>query len=190
MDGEIKTNTGSPTSPLYITVNTWHEQTKKLEDNIRETAPFEGQYQSYIDSGFKLIIPDQLRHLFETGGVVTVSTGDNLMLFGLRHWSYFQRLLTKQVGLSPINNELSRHIYENMQRFDKLNDDGSIVLSPQLKKYARLNNDVAIIGMIYYAEIHDKDGYLSSQKIEALLDRKARFKKLFSKGVTNDSFKK
>ena len=146
---------GSPTRPIHISLNAdWNQESKKLEDYIRDSKPFEGKFQSYI-SNYCMIIPEELRHLFETGGVLTVSTEKHLVLFGNLHWRRMQRLLSKEVGLSPVNNEVARHIYSNMYRFQRLNEDGSINIPIELAQYAGLTKDVAIIGMIYHAEIHD-----------------------------------
>lgn len=168
---------GSPTRPIHITASTWAERTKLLEDNIRDEVPFEGQWQSYIEA-CKLFIPTELQHLFTGGGVVTVSTENHLLLFGQRHWARYQRLLAKEVGLSPVNNEVARHIYSNMHRFNKINEDGSITLTPELIRYADFSEEVAIIGLIYHAELHDKSTYVASQNPIEQRSRIDRFKKL------------
>lgn len=156
---------GGPTNPIHITDNSWAEKTKRLEDNIRDSVPFEGKFQGYID-GNKLVLPEELHHLFVGGGVVTFSTERHLLIFGNRHWERYQRLLSKDVGLSPVNNQVARHIYSSMHRFNKLNEDGSIILPTELLKYANLTDEVAIIGMIYHAELHDKKAYLIGETPE------------------------
>jgi DNA-binding transcriptional regulator/RsmH inhibitor MraZ len=174
---EAISNIGSLTRPVHMTSNSWDETTKKLEDSIRETAPFEGKWESYI-SRYQLIIPTDLRHLFDGGGVITVSTESHLLLFGNRHWARYNRLLTKAVGLSPVLNSVSRHIYGNMHRFSKLNPDGSIDIPTELRDYAELGDKVAIIGVIYHAEIHDKQSFSESEGIKAKNSLLERFKKM------------
>ena len=171
------TSMGSPTRPFHVSQNSWDEHTKKLEDNIRDSVPFEGKWQSYIKE-FRLFIPEQLQHLFDAGGVLTVGPDNHLMIFGVRHWSRFQRLLAKEVGLSPVHNEVARHYYSNMIRFNKLNDDGSVDIPLSLATYASLEKDVAIIGMIYHAEIHNIDSYLKSEQPEERKGLLDRFKKI------------
>lgn len=170
---ENKNQSGSPSRPFHITANTSEEDYKKLENYIRDSVPFEGKFQSYI-SNYCMIVPEQLRHLFSSGGVVTVGTENHLMLFGTNHWARMQRILAKDVGLSPVNNEVARHIYSNMYRFHKLNEDGSINLPIELVNWAGLGKEVAIIGLIYHAEIHDKATYLTPdtpEKRQSMLDR-------------------
>lgn len=169
---------GSPARPFHVSLKSdWNDETKKLEDHIRDSKPFEGKWQSYI-SNYCLIIPEELRDLFSTGGVVTVSTEKHLLLFGSAHWNRMQRILSKEVGLSPVNNEVARHVYSHMYRFSKLNPDGSIPITLELMDYAGLNRDVAIIGMIYHAEIHDKGEYLSSEAPDKQQSMLARFRKM------------
>ncbi len=173
-DPDQPSEQGSPTRPIHISLNAdWNQELKEYEDYIRDNRPFEGKWQSYI-TNYCLIIPEELRSLFETGGVLTVSTENHLLLFGGVHWKRMQKLLSKEVGLSPVNNEVARHIYSHMYRFNKLNENGSINIPLELADYAGLSKDVAIIGMIYHAEIHDKQSYLTSDKPEnraSLLDR-------------------
>lgn len=173
-DPDRPSEQGTPTRPFHVSIyGDWNEQSKKLEDYIRDSKPFEGKWQSYI-SNYCLIIPDELKDLFDGGGVLTVSTENHLLLFGNVHWSRMQRLLSKHVGLEPVNNELSRHIYSHMHKFNKLNENGSINIPLELADYAGLSKDVAIIGMIYHAEIHDLQSYKTSNAPEnkqSLLDR-------------------
>jgi DNA-binding transcriptional regulator/RsmH inhibitor MraZ len=169
--------TGTPTQPLHITPHTWQESHKKLEEYIRDDKPFEGKFQTYL-SNYTMLIPTELRDLFDGGGVLTVSTEKHLLLFGAPHWLRMQRILSKEVGLSPVNNELARHIYSHMYRFDKLNDDGSINMPIELVQYAGLTKEVAMIGLIYYAEIHNKQKFVDSEKNDEINGKLARFKKI------------
>lgn len=165
---------GGPSRPLHIVIDSWYEQTKKLEDDIIENSAFEGEWQSYLQDGFKIIIPDEMRKLFKFGGVVTAGVDHNLNLYGNKHWSRLQRVLSKENAMSPVNTSFMRHIYANMIRFDKLNDDGSIVLPLELIKYARLTDEIAIVGMVYYAEIHNKRDYIEDKKLESFLLHKEK----------------
>jgi len=176
----ITSEPGDPTRPIHIVSHTWSEKTRQDGDYIRDNLAFEDKWASYSD-GLKIIIPEEMRKLFANGGVVTCSPEDHLLLFGGNHWNYYQRLLAKQVGTSPINNEMARHIYENMHRFSRLNDDGSITITREQASYAGIESDVVIVGVVYHAEIHAKDAYVISQKTDALLARKDRFRKFFNK---------
>lgn len=171
------TSMGSVTRPLHITPHTWDEETRRLEDHIRDSVPFEGKWESYL-SGYRLVIPEELRPLLEAGGVLTVSTDDHLLLFGHRHWARYNRLLTKAVGLSPVLNSAARHTFGNMYRFNSLNEDGSIDIPVELADYAGLIEKVAIIGVVYHAEVHDKSSYTNKEGTKARETLLERFKKI------------
>lgn len=168
---------GSPSKPFHHAPHTWEEESRQLDEHIRESAPFEGKWQSYVD-GYALVIPEPLREYLDAGGVVTVSTERHLMVFGTKHWLRMQRILAKQVGLSPVNNELARHIYSHAYRFRALNQDGTIDLPLELVEYAGITKQVAILGMIYYAEVHNIDDYNASEKAENRESLLARFRKM------------
>lgn len=177
-DPDRPSEQGTPTRPFHVSQKLdWNDQTKELEDYIRDSKPIEGKWQSYI-ANYCLVIPEELRDLFNGGGVVTVSTENHLLIFGNVHWSRYQRLLSKEVGLSPVNNEIARHIYSHMHKFNKLNEDGSLNIPIELAEYAGLKKDVAIIGLIYHAEVHDKVSYLTSEAPDKRESMLARFRKM------------
>lgn len=167
-----------PTKPLHLKMNSSDERTKEMEEHIRNSSAFEGKWQSYLNKDFKLIIPPSLVGHFSSGGVVTVSTENHLLIFGTKHWDRMQRILAREIGLSPVHNGVARHYYSNMYRFKQLNEDNTLDLPLHLIQYAHLAKEVAIIGMVYHAEIHDKEGYLSSEQVEkkSLLDRFRKIK--------------
>lgn len=176
-DPDRPSEQGSITRPFHINAHSTEEDYRKLEEYIQNSKPFEGKWQSFI-SNYSLVIPEELHEIFSSGGVVTVSTESHLMLFGTPHWARMQRILAKQVGLSPVNNELARHIYSHMYRFHKLNEDGSINIPIELAQYAGLSKEVAIVGMIYHAEVHDKQSYLTSDAPDNRQSMLDRFRKM------------
>jgi DNA-binding transcriptional regulator/RsmH inhibitor MraZ len=166
-----------PTKPLHLKMSSSDERTKEMEEHIRNSSAFEGRWQSYMKD-FKLVIPQQLVGHFNSGGVVTVSTENHLLIFGTKHWDRMQRILAKEIGLSPVHNGVARHYYSNMYRFNRLNEDSTLDLPLHLIQYASLAKEVAIIGMVYHAEIHDKTSYVTAEKVEkkSLLDRFRKIK--------------
>lgn len=175
-DKNSKSPLGSLTNPVHIVGNTWNEETKNLEKFISLNCPFEGKWQSYISEG-NLIIPDNMVGLFDAGGVIATSTENHLWIFGLRHWERMQRIISKKVGLSPINNETARHVYQNMHRFKKP-ENNQISIPNDLLNYAGIDKDVVIIGMVFFGEIYDKNSYKVSNSSEAKKGLLNRFKKI------------
>ena len=180
MDKTKMDEPGGPTKPIHIVTETWAERTAKLEDYIRNNVPIEGRYQSKATDG-KLLIPTKFVDNFINGGVITVSTENHLLLFGITHWDRFQRLLAKEIGLNPVHSEVSRHIYGNMHRFSGLTDDNAILVPQELLRYAGLDDEVVIIGVVYHAEIHRKESYVRAESSDNKTTRLERFKKYLSK---------
>jgi len=171
------TEFGGPTRPIHVTQNNWEEETRKLEEDIRQSAAFEGKLEAYVTE-YKLVIPHEIRHLLEYGGVITVSTESHLLLFGHKHWARYARILSKLVGTSPVLNSVARHTFGNMYRFNKLNDDGSVDIPAELLDYAEITKKVAIIGVVYHAEIHNRELYFKNEGRAAKESLLARFKKI------------
>lgn len=172
-----KPDFAGPSHPLYVKQRSWDDITRELEDHIRNNDAFEGKWQSYLN-GYQLVIPAEMRDIFRTGGVLTASTENHLLLFGKKHWERLQRNMAKMIGLSPVNNSLARHIYEKAYRFDRLNTNGTIDVPISLVQYAGIESEVAIIGLVYQAEIHDKKSYVASQQPEQQSGLLDRFKKM------------
>lgn len=168
----------SPSRPLHFKVNSWDEETHTMRENIRSSYPFRDRWQTLIDTEHKLIIPEQLRRLVAEGGAVTVSTNGHLMLFGKRHWNLKERILSKQSGSEPIHTDEARHLFESVMRFDRLDENGAIEITPYLADYANLTDTVVIIGMVTYAEIHDRKTYMQTQTKEGKATLKDRFRGL------------
>lgn len=169
---------GGITRPFHIVPHTWEEATRVIEDDIRDRWPFDGNWQSYVQDG-RLYIPPAYIDLFKYGGVITTAPDNYLLVFGSRHWERYNRLLTKNIGLEPVQSDLARHIYSNALKFDKLQDDGSIAIPAKLLAWAGITDKVAVLGVKYYAEVHDLSDWNQSQaKPEAKVKLLERFRKM------------
>ena len=165
MHEETKTDMGNPTRPLHVAIGSWDERRRALEEDILLSSPFEGKWSTYIDNK-RMHIPEGLRDLFSSGGVITTGNDHNLLLFGSKHWLAFQRKMSVKDRMNPVLSEENRLIYMNMHRFKTLEDGAWITIPDVLMKYADIDNKVAIAGMIYYAEVHDIGNFIRSQKID------------------------
>jgi len=168
---------GSPSAPLHLVTDTHDEHTKRLEDIIRDSKAFRGKWQTYIEEG-RLKIPPEFIHLFESGGVITATEDRSLMLFGTTHWALYQRWLAEKLRLDPTNRKV-RAIYRFAYEFPKPDQDGMIPVDPRLVQYAQLVKEVALVGLVYYFEVHNKDSYLNLNRVprhNKLIDIFSRFK--------------
>lgn len=155
---------GSPTRPIHHTGRIASPTDERLasEADIIQHKAFSGRWQTYIENN-RLMIPRVYHNLLRYGGVITRGTDKHLMLFGNDHWQQMKLLLAKHIGINPNSNAVVRHIYGQSDTFDKLNDDGSITLTPEMALYAGLKDKVAMIGLIYYAEVYDMADYSDIQ---------------------------
>lgn len=169
---------GGITRPFHIVANTWDERLRAKEDFIRDRYPIDGNWQSYIQEG-KLYIPPDYQEIFKYGGVITAAPDNYLLLFGSIHWERYNLLLAKHIGLEPIQSDLARHVYSNAVKFDKLSEDGSIDVPAKLLAWAGITDKVAVLGIKYYAEVHDLGDWNDSQrKPEARVTLLERFRKM------------
>lgn len=176
-----KSDMAGPTNPFYIKLQTEAEFARHTDDFIAERYPFKGRWQTYLN-GNDLMIPEVYSGLLEDGGVVTNGTENQLLIFGDIHWNRMIRIVTTQLGIDPLMNDSMRWLYSRHQEFKELNEDGSITLSDELIAYAKLKagvsrangqGNVVIVGLLYYAEVHDKDQYdqlFDGDRIAALND--------------------
>lgn len=141
------------------------------QDFLTTQRPFKGRYQTELYDGVdeygraekRLLIPEAYKELLQFGGVVTVGVDENLLLFSNTHWEYITRALSRQFdATNPNSAAMIRHIYGRHSEFSKPNDDGSIGLNTDLVSYANLKQKIILVGLIYYAEIHDADHFYSS----------------------------
>lgn len=168
---------GSVTAPLHLVSDTHDEHTKRLEEIIRDTKAFKGKWQTYIN-GYSMRIPPEYIHLFQSGGVITAADNRKLMLFGTTHWALYQRWLTERLRRDPTNRKI-RAIYRSASEFSPPDKDGMVLVDPLLANYAKLNKEVALIGMVYYFEIQSKEAYINLNYVKGsnkLMDIINRFK--------------
>lgn len=130
----------------------------QLEDYIRDALPFKGRYGTRVVDR-RLMIPEAYHSLLEFGGVITYGTDEQLLLFGKIHWRRLEQLLLKNLGLKADHDRLVRHFYRAKMEFDCLNEDGSITLSRSLMQFAGLKDKAVLIGVVYFAEIHNPDKF-------------------------------
>jgi DNA-binding transcriptional regulator/RsmH inhibitor MraZ len=143
----------------------------KQQPDLPEGTAFKGRYQTYLTPDKKLMIPADYQPLLKDGGVITTGTDSHLLLFGRVHWERMLQVLRSQTP-EGIDQAVVDHLYGEQQVFSKLTDDGAIILNRGLIKHAELENRIVMIGVVYYAEIWNRDTYmdvrLSRNEVENL----------------------
>ncbi len=117
---------------------------------------FSGQYHHSIDSKGRLILPSKLRDELREGVMVTVWPGPCLLLIPKIEWSRWEEKLQVLPSGKEKSLKFMRFFYAHLQE-EMLDKQGRIFISPALRKWARLEREVVVIGMGNRLEIWNKD---------------------------------
>lgn len=114
-----------------------------------------GKFTHNVDPKGRLFVPAKLRE--ELGDVFYVMIGleNSLMVFPEAKWAQ----VNESFNSVPLSDSGAlRYIRSNVARCEP-DKQGRFVLSPILRKYANLTNDVTFLGQGDHAEIWDADAY-------------------------------
>lgn len=133
---------------------------------------FQGHYQTILRDK-DLVIPSDYEDILKDGGVITAGLNSNLMIFGKAHWGRMMKFISKQMDEIGNRQAVIKHVYNHAVEFDSLKQPGAfITLTDDLINYAKLKDEVVMVGVIYYAEVYDKatytDAMLSQDEIRRL----------------------
>lgn len=119
-----------------------------------------GVYQHTIDAKGRLFIPAKLRE--ELGDVcyVTLSIDPCLSIYSTESWDAFR---AKIDALPLSQSRRMRVVFANTSKCE-VDAQGRILLSQNLREFAKLKKNVNIVGFSNHAEIWDSDAYA---KLEA-----------------------
>lgn len=121
-----------------------------------------GVFQHTIDAKGRLFIPSKLRE--ELGDVcyVTLSMDTCLSIYSTSSWEAF----CARIDALPLSqSRRMRVVFANTTKCD-LDAQGRILLSPNLREFAKLKKNVTIIGFSNHAEIWDSDEYAKLESEE------------------------
>lgn len=168
MEVDINLKDGGVTRPFYVnnSVAVRPSEVDSIGRDILRSTAFRGRWQTFLN-GSDLMVPGDYHDLLKDGGVITTGPDVHLMIFGKRHWERMEMMIASQLGVDFNRVNVMRHIYMHHAAFDGLNPDGSITLSDELINYAGLRQGVdadgkgfvIMVGLIYYAEVYDKQSY-------------------------------
>lgn len=124
-----------------------------------------GEYQHNIDAKGRMIFPVRLREALGEGAVIFRGMDHCLTVFSAEQWETLQN----KVNALPIS------VGRDVRRFYAANYElepdaqGRIVVPPILRKYANLEKEVTIIGMMDRVEIWNRSAW---EKYNEELDQK------------------
>jgi MraZ protein len=118
---------------------------------------FEGSYPLTLDAKGRLTIPAEMRDQLETlsQGKLTVTRhyGPFLRVYPLPEWERMRELLSKLTG----DGEKVRRLIVGSADSVEMDGAGRILISPILRKAARLDRRVVLVGDLQRLEIWDEE---------------------------------
>ncbi|MBQ1378149.1 MAG: division/cell wall cluster transcriptional repressor MraZ [Lachnospiraceae bacterium] len=114
-------------------------------------------YSHSLDAKGRLIIPAKIREELGEGFVITKNPDHCLSVYPKAKWD---ELIAAMDGLPKISSEPARRlrrIYFGNSSTPEPDKQGRIIIPQDLRKYASLEKDVALVGVDDHVEIWDAD---------------------------------
>lgn len=115
---------------------------------------FLGQFQHTLDSKGRMMLPSKVRGSLSSGLVITRGADRCLLIFTVQSWE----TLVEKVRQLPLGDRRAlrfrRHIFANAAGLVP-DTQGRILISPQLRTWAGITADVAIVGQDAHLEVWD-----------------------------------
>lgn len=111
-----------------------------------------GEYLHTLDDKGRLIIPAKFRADLAAGLVVTRGFDQNLIAFPMHEWETVAAGIMQRPLSDRIHRDFRRRVFSSAT--DLVPDrQGRILLPPNLREFAGIDNDVVIAGMYNHIEI-------------------------------------
>lgn len=129
---------------------------------------FLGTHMQRLDDKGRLILPAKFREELMNGLVITRGQENCLTLFSTREFES----VTEQMRAAPMTNKEARiylRVFLSGASAEQSDKQGRITIPQNLRKYADLDRDVAVIGMGNRVEIWDApswESYLAEKEDE------------------------
>ena len=128
---------------------------------------FIGEYNFVVDSKNRVNIPSPFRQQLKKSDkntfVLTRGIDSCIWVYPLSEWKKIEIELTQLSSLSTTNRIFLRNHLRHA-RMTSCDDQGRVILSKQLIKYAKVVKDLTIIGVLNKVEIWDKKTLIFSDK--------------------------
>ncbi|HHX94604.1 MAG TPA: division/cell wall cluster transcriptional repressor MraZ [Clostridia bacterium] len=117
---------------------------------------FMGEYEHTIDSKNRIIVPAKFREDLGDSFIVTKGLDNCLFVYPMEEW----KIIEKKMRSLPFNRAdaraFSRFFFSGASEVD-VDKQGRVLIPANLRKYARLEKEVVIIGVSSRVEIWSKE---------------------------------
>ena len=117
---------------------------------------FSGEYQHSVDAKGRMIVPSKFRDLLGETFMVTRGLDNCLFVYPKEAWEAFTQKL-KQLPISNTNARQFVRFFLSGAVECELDKQGRILLPQNLRTYADISKDVAVIGVGERAEIWNSE---------------------------------
>ncbi len=136
---------------------------------------FMGEYQHTIDAKGRLIVPSKFREDLGEHFIVTKGLDNCLFAYPQSEWKVFEEKL-KQLPLTSTDaRKFVRFFFAGAVECD-LDNQGRIILPPNLREYAVLKKDIVSIGVNNRVEIWNKENWKEYNDEENFISNDLAFK--------------
>lgn len=121
-----------------------------------------GVYKHSIDAKGRLAIPSRIREELGEVFYVTLSSEKCLTAYSAESWNRFM----EKYRAMPRNKQIKMRPFFSHAAKCELDGQGRILLPQQLRDYASLYKNVAVVGTGEYAELWDEDTWDAVDAVE------------------------
>ena len=119
-----------------------------------------GEYLHIVDTKGRMILPAKFREELGTSFILTKGLDNCLFIYEASEWSVLEGKL-KQLPLSkPEARAFMRFFFSGATQIE-CDKQGRILIPANLRKYAKLDKDVVVIGVLNRVEVWDKNSWNS-----------------------------
>lgn len=136
---------------------------------------FMGEYQHTIDAKGRLIVPSKFRDLLGEHFVVTKGLDSCLFIYPPAEWSAFEEKLKQLPLTSSDARKFVRFFFSGALECD-LDNQGRIILPPNLRAYAGLKKEIISIGVNNRVEIWDREKWKDYNEEENFISQELAIK--------------
>ncbi len=118
---------------------------------------FKGEYHYGLDEKGRVVLPPKFRRALGSTVVVTRGLDECIFIYSPQEWGRFEKKLR---GLSINKRDFVRFVLASAEDVD-LDRQGRMMLPAHLRRYAKIDREAVVVGVINRLEVWGKENWLS-----------------------------